>query len=687
MLDDDDKRSNNLEAVKHKISLSRSYTDDLLEKYKIDTNSPIQRLHTEFAKYYSAKHQDSTEEFFAVVCELNFQPSIDLLEQLKHKAPSESCVKLYTYGLVRMSVDNKYHMVVIIESYDYQKTLAQHFETRGSGLDVYTIIHTLLPTILQVIHFCDQNKLNCGVLHPKNILMIENNQFCIREFFASPPHFFQDKMFLAPEISDCSPYAMTTWNVSADIYALGMLLYSSFIGTTKTLEDVSNNTFYNAIRLEEGSYQILTTMQHRIPLALSGVLKNTLNNIEERWKAHELSHFILGKNIPTRRLKNAPTHSVPFSNKNYTKITALISAMYNAWGEATTFVAGESFYKWITKQINNDTSDDAAVILTLISNKKGTSNFQGIHEYLIKIMVAIDGKSTIRTNTFCITIESIASIMCHALIAHKNSLLESIIGIVTKKWWQKTVISFKNTDNITIEYLQRITTLTNVYQDNLNSASCGIERLVYTLNPYLPCQSPLVVNDYVITLHDLLSSLNNAIGRNIDHTVIDRHIIAFLSSRLDNIQRERDIYIQRDAETLSQTLTAQGLLLLSRAQELNPNIQINHIVTFIEKRLIELIEKHLHNVKLIEIISNRITEAARDTNLSQIVSIISNTRIFQNDKMGYKKACLDVATLNKKIVSLNDTQMLKEYGTLLGQRITVFTSYILFMFVTLILVM
>lgn len=684
MLHESERRNNDLSPVKHKISLSRSPIDDVIERYTIDVTAPIQRLHTEFVKYYLAKQSDTDEEFFAVVCEQDFQPSIELLEQLKYKAPSNSLIRLYTYGLTRLSTDNKYHLVAIIQSYDYNNTLEHYLSTKGNGLDIYTIVHVLLPTVLQVLQFCDQNRVNCGVLHPKNILLTENNQFCVREFFVAPPHFFQDKMFLAPEIADCLPYAMTTWDTAADIYALGMLLYSAFIGSTQVIQDLSNNTFYNAFRLEDGSFHTLSTITPRIPLSLTGILKNTLNNnIEERWKIHDLSHFILGKMVPNRKQKNLPIHPILFSKKSYTKLSALVSAMYNSWNESIAFVTGDSFLKWINKQINNDTSDDAAVILGLITNKKNTA----MQEYLSKVMIALDGKNTIRTNSLCITVQSITSTMCYALTSHKNALMETLFSVITKKWWQRTVISFKIPDTIIIEYFQHISNLANTYQDSLNSATCGIERIVYLLNPYLPCQSSMLINDYVITLHDFLTALNNAISSNMENVVIDRHIIAFLSSRLENINRERDIYIQRDAETLSQTLTAQGFVLLSRAQDLNPNIPINNIVTFFEHRLIELIEKHLHNIKLIEIISNRISEAAKDNNLSHIVSIISNTRIFQNDRMGYKKACLDVATLNKQIVSLNDTKILQEFGMLLGQRITVFAAYTLCMLVTLILVM
>src|SRR5690606_33117998 len=66
----------------------------------------------------------------------------------------------------------------------------------------------------------------------------------------------------------------------------------------------------------------------------------------------------------------------------------------------------------------------------------------------------------------------------------------------------------------------------------------GIERILYDLNPDMPCLSPLFANTYVYTLQDLLKQLDAlAPSRAKDEDPIDVHIAAFITSKV-NMQHE-----------------------------------------------------------------------------------------------------------------------------------------------------
>lgn len=63
----------------------------------------------------------------------------------------------------------------------------------------------------------------------------------------------------------------------------------------------------------------------------------------------------------------------------------------------------------------------------------------------------------------------------------------------------------------------------------------GVPRLVYLLNPLMPCASPLVEGHWVARLTDLLPALEETAGR-IDHRQtepVDMHVAAFISARLE----------------------------------------------------------------------------------------------------------------------------------------------------------
>ena len=68
-----------------------------------------------------------------------------------------------------------------------------------------------------------------------------------------------------------------------------------------------------------------------------------------------------------------------------------------------------------------------------------------------------------------------------------------------------------------------------------NDSGYGIERCFYELNPSLPCQSQLIVHDYIVGIRELLPALDEAANRVDTKTKpVDRHIAAFIAARFDH---------------------------------------------------------------------------------------------------------------------------------------------------------
>ena len=92
----------------------------------------------------------------------------------------------------------------------------------------------------------------------------------------------------------------------------------------------------------------------------------------------------------------------------------------------------------------------------------------------------------------------------------------------------------------------------------------GIDRCLYKLNPGLPCQSPLISSECVISIEDLLPALDN-VAANIESKLvpIDRHIAAFIATRF-----EEDIqpHLRALASTKQQTSMVGMMSLLAFMQ-------------------------------------------------------------------------------------------------------------------------
>jgi hypothetical protein len=70
---------------------------------------------------------------------------------------------------------------------------------------------------------------------------------------------------------------------------------------------------------------------------------------------------------------------------------------------------------------------------------------------------------------------------------------------------------------------------------NSRGPSGGMKRLIYAVNPMLPCASPLLANQTAVRITDLLPALNEAAGAaDRAKPPIDSHIAAFIAARADS---------------------------------------------------------------------------------------------------------------------------------------------------------
>ena len=193
------------------------------------------------------------------------------------------------------------------------------------------------------------------------------------------------------------------------------------------------------------------------------------------------------------------------------------------------------------------------------------------------------------------------------------------------------------------------------------------------------------MGDYVLSLADLLVSLDKIAAHTPSRLLIDEHIAAFVSSRLpSDIHLEDKLDVEH--EHLSKSIMLKGVSLLAIAQENTHDIKIPHLCSIVAQKLIEWINDNLHSTKLKKVITSEIAELASTGSLSQILYVISNSQLFQNDYRGYKVAYQQAADLTENIGYLSDENHVYELGLALGQRLTVLFAYFLCMLVALILI-
>jgi hypothetical protein len=213
--------------------------------------------------------------------------------------------------------------------------------------------------------------------------------------------------------------------------------------------------------------------------------------------------------------------------------------------------------------------------------------------------------------------------------------------------------------------------------NNNTSLHKNNERLIYSLNPYLPCLSSILDGKYVTDIKELLLALDSHAQKKPNNFTVDRHISAFIAAKLDLKDNIKPVILSNFPK-FAEHLTVKSLSIINLLYQHEPDIKITYICKAIGLELVKLFDQFLHNTEFKKTILAKIQSVAQDGDISQIIAIFSNQQLFIDDYNGYYEACKKAKSLEEEIMTLSTkTNSFNDAAILLGQKTTVLASYIL----------
>lgn len=664
-------------------SLPKSFKEDVVnDTYQIHTDRPINELSNQFCRYYFATHMESEKEYFAIILDNNFRVPVNDLSILKN-SHCPTLNNLLAYSLVKLGVSKKYSVCAIVESYRPDDNLQNYVEKNGT-MSTDQIENQLMPSINAALSYCENHKINCSNICPSNILIDKNGNIKIREFFISLPNFNQKAAFLAPEIADAIPYGRRVFGLSSDIYALGASMYFAYTGNPPTF-GAHDPKLFNAYRLEKGTYEGILAKK-RIPKRIKNMLAWTMqDDPDKRWGVSELTEWQTEKkDFALPRVKSTPNYTTLFASHNYSNPTALASAMFTLYDEGTKFCRDDLFLKWIQKvKGKTEYVEDFVQMHLQHQTVRGMTQAE-MSESFFNVLKQLDPQSTcIRVRDFCITIASIPDIIYEAIHRDSSIWIENLEAIFENNLYGMLESKY-NYMQIPVEYSDKINSIVENYKDKFQRDT--LHDLIYQTDIYIPCLSNVVISDYVLSLDDLLVSLDKVASHTPNKLNIDTDIISFIRSRI-KLSDQDESNIHTLEKTVQSSKLLKGTSYLATAQENAPDIKIPHLASVVAQKLIEWINENIYNSKLKNVITSELAELAGSGVLSQMLYVVSNPQLFHNDTKGYKSAFKEMKQMESKIKKLSDPNETYLEGIAIGQKATVLISYILCMVVALILMM
>ncbi len=665
--------------LKNTLDFPRSDKQDTVNNiFKIHLTEEIYELSNQFCKYYHASNIDDKSIFFAIVYESSFVVPVTVIDSL-YKNPVDGVNKILSWSVVRISSDNVERLVVIINSYNYNNNLLSYIQKNGSFS--LSSNEKIIEKITNVITELSARGIYGYNISPYNILMNEDKDTILnlREFINSYPYFNEKDQYIAPELIECLKSSRRTKNCKQDVYALGVTIFYSF-SALSPWEEFSEEGEYNEQRLDEGSYKYLTRktqLSKRFRIFLSSAVHDSPSM---RWDTKNIYDWLGKKKDET--IYDSPNstnkYTIGFNNQNYSNPKSLSYAMFRFWEKANKFIKDSKFMLWVAKQqFSNET---IASIKSVIDARYKDSMFDtnGISIYsdqkLTKLLSIIDPNGSLRYETIAISAESIPETLQYLQNSKRQNFFEEVIKIIKDKNWQNYTGIYspgflEETKGNEFHYLAE--------RNNNKLSHKNNERLIYSLNPYLPCLSSMLNGKYVNNIKELLLALDSYAQKQPNNFIIDRHVSAFIAAKLDLKDNIKPL-ILLNFPKFTEHHAIKSLSTINLLHQHEPDIKITNICKAISLELIKLFDQYLHNTEFKKTISSKIESVAEESSIPKIIDIFSNQQQFIDDYNGYYQACKQANSLEEKIMTLNaEVSNFNNAFIILGQKTTVLASYIL----------
>lgn len=529
----------------------------LRERYNIYPATPLGDMNMPTVQAFVAEdRRDPSRLLFAYICKSDMPVRAMALRNLR-SAQSMSLMHPVEWGVVDWPPVARRCLAVVYDRQLGGRVMAS-LAAETAPLDEHTVFKRFVEPLVHSLRELSTHNITHRAIRPTNLFYAdyEREHVLFGDCACTPPALDQPVLFETIESALCQPAGRGAGNTSDDLYALGVTLLFLLNGRNP-VGHLDDEAIING-KIVHGSYAFLVG-DTRLPLSMIELLRGLLcDDPSQRWTLEEIGLWMGGRRLTplqTKPEKRAP-RGFAFGDIEYGSCRELAHAMAQNWDQAAAPILDGRLEIWLRRAI--DDKDRAELIASAVHVATiGGSDRRVAEDILIaKAITILDPASPIRYRGFSAMSDGFGGSLAVTLARGQEprALADCLLREIPKYWQEARGVRGAEAAAIENHFREMKTYLTQT------GLGYGIERVLYELNEEMPCQSPLVAEDYVLEVKDLLPALNNAAKRIDPKTSpIDRHIAAFIASHFGH-----DISVQigaiNDSNEARQTLGMLSLL-------------------------------------------------------------------------------------------------------------------------------
>lgn len=502
----------------------------LRDRYLIRSNQPLPELSTPNAEAFMAEDKrDSNRSLFALICKPELPPRVNVMRTLKG-AYSPGLQQLVEWGPMNWAPAGRQCMTVVYER-PGGKRVFQNLRSEIRRIDEYDITKKVVEPLASAMKELSQRGITHRSIRATNLFFMDGSgeRLALGDCVTSPPAFDQPMVFETIESGMTSPIARGGGTYADDLYAMGVTIVFLLLGRNP-VAGIDDESLLRQ-KIAQGTYNTLVG-DERLPLSMIELLRGLLcDDADQRWDLESLDLWLSGRRLsPLQpRIEKRAARGFPFNSKEYFNCRELAVALAKNWEAAIPPVLEGKLELWLRRAVEDKERAQVVADVVRISLSGGVDKKVAGDLMLCKVLILLDPSAPIRYKGFNAMPDGFGSALA-AIMAQKsdNRLFAEIILREVPKLWFEARPQYQP-DNSLME--NNFRELRNYLTQT--GMGFGLERCLYELNDALPCQSPLVGEEYVVELKELMPALNAAAGKRSEYKQwpVDRHLAAFMGAR------------------------------------------------------------------------------------------------------------------------------------------------------------
>ncbi len=491
--------------------------------------SPLPDLNSVGGAAYGAHIKgDAASDVMAILCNAGVMPRVDAVTSMR-SVNHPSILRLLDSGVVHWPQDDTHYYAFAFQRPTAPR-MVQHIDQPMLSMSEDAINHYFVFPLIGALVELARTGMVHNAIRPTNIFWRMGSATApqLGECMSASAGFGQPALFEPIERAMSQPRGRGVGSHLDDCYALGVTIAMLVLGQNP-LQGLDDEAIVN-MKIDKGTFNALIG-NRRISASHVELFRGLLSDdARQRWSPTDLEQWTHGRRLTPKNSdvgRRAARH-IDFEGKEYWQVRPLAAAMAANVAAAAQMVESGGLDKWIRRALGDD--DRAAALEEVKTDlKEEGGKITNYEDQLVtRCCIALDPQGPIRYRGLSLMPAGIADMLVDASLTGNH--LQALSEIISNKLVTLWVEMQKDAKVELVPLAQQYERMSGIIEKS--SLGNGVERVIYELNDGLPCLSPFLRAQYVMTAKNLLPALERvATSGNRPHEPMDRHIAAFLAVR------------------------------------------------------------------------------------------------------------------------------------------------------------